>query len=301
MSTPAGDAQARLSARMKEMRLAARLGGIEAGRRADPQISQSKISKMERQLLRWPPEDVRALCLVYGASAEETDQLERLARSLRTDVLVPSRVVLSRGARWQQDRIRQLEESAGLLRSFQCSMVIGLLQTPAYAGLVFGAGLPADEAGQAVEARMQRQESLRKRLTHAVLIMTEGALRWCAGSPQVMIEQLGAIAAAARLPNVEIRIIPYSAVADFFPRHGFHLYDSDAVLFGTETGLATITDGREVVKYEKLFGKLSRISVTGDDALAVLDRIAGDYRSLLRPPGQEERSEAHDEHGSGHV
>jgi hypothetical protein len=204
----------------------------------------------------------------------------RLAERLKTDVIVPPRVTLSRGARHMQDRIRRLEESATLLRSFQPCMVIGLLQTPAYASLVFGATVAGPEIDEAVAARMERQAQLRDRVPKAVLIMTEGALRWQAGSPQLMIDQLAAIAAAIDLPNVDIGIIPFSAPATFFPRHGWHLYDSDAVLVGTETGLATVTDGEDVARYERLFSQLQELAHTGEAARAVLDRIAGDYENL---------------------
>jgi signal transduction histidine kinase len=141
------DVQARIAAQLRELRAAAVLGGIEAGRQA--RISQSKISKLERQLLRPDPDDVAALC---------------------------------------------------------------------------------DE----------REVQLRDRVPHAVLIMTEGSLRWPGCGPQVMLDQIEAISAAIGLPDVEIGIIPFSAsAAGIFPRHGFHLYDSDAVIWGSESGTAT--------------------------------------------------------------
>jgi transcriptional regulator with XRE-family HTH domain len=273
------DVQARLAAQLKELRLAAGLGGIEAGRRAG--ISQSKISKLERQALRPSPEDVRALCGVYGATGAQQDELARLAEALKTSVIEPARVTLSRGAAHQQQRWRRLEESATLLRSFQPCMVIGLLQTPAYARLVFtGGGIPGPEADDAVTARLERQAQLRDSVPRAVLIMTEGALRWQAGSPALMTEQVEAIIAATELPNVVLGIIPFSTPATFFPRHGWHLYDSDAVVVGTETGVATITDPDDIARYERMFTRLQDIASTGAAARAVLQRIAGDYRSL---------------------
>jgi transcriptional regulator with XRE-family HTH domain len=272
------DVQAEFAQQLRELRLAAGLGGIEAGRRAG--ISQSKISKLERQLLRPAVDDVRVLCDVYGASAAQRDNMLRLAEELRTGIITPPRVTLSRGARSMQDRIRRLEESAVLLRSFQPCMVIGLLQTPAYASLVFGAAVSGPEIDEAVVARMERQAQLRDRVPHAVLIMTEGALRWQAGSPQLMIDQLASIAAAIDLPNVEIGIIPFSVSATFFPRHGWHLYDSDAVLVGTETGLATVTDTEDVARYERMFSQLEELAHTGEAARADLDRVARDYMNL---------------------
>ncbi len=278
MTSPEDDIQTRLAAQLRELRRAAGLGGIEAGRRAG--ISQSKISKLERKLLRPAPDDVRTLCEVYKAPPHQREELVRLAESLRTGIIEPSRVILSRGAHQMQQRIRRLEESATLLRSYQPTMVIGLLQTPDYARLVFGASISSPEVDQAVTARLERQAALRGHVPHAVLIMTEGALRWQAGSPQVMIEQIGAITAATELPNVDIGIIPFSASAVIFPRHGFHLYDSDAVIVGTETGTATITDAEDIASYEQMFTQLQEIASMGADARPILDRIAADYRNL---------------------
>jgi len=272
------DIQARLAAQLRELREAAGLGGIEAGRRVG--ISQSKISKLERQTLRPAPDDVRTLCEVYNASEQQREELVRLAEELRADMIEPPRVILSRGAHYMQQRIRRLEESATLLRSYQPCLVIGLVQTPAYARLVFGANVSGPEVDQAVAARQERQVTLRDRVPHAVLIMTEGSLRWQAGSPQVMIEQIEALITAAELPNVDLGIIPFSAPAVIFPRHGFHLFDSDAVILGTETGTATITGGDDVADYERMFGQLQDIALMGPDARPTLERIAADYRAL---------------------
>jgi transcriptional regulator with XRE-family HTH domain len=273
------DVQARLADRLRELRAAAGLGGTRAGELAG--ISQSKISKIERGALRPSPEDVRALCRVYGVTGSQQDELAQLSEALKTSIIEPSRVTLSRGAPYAQHRWRKLEASATLLRSFQPCFVIGLLQTPAYARLVFtGGGIPGPEADEAVTARLERQAQLRDSVPRAVLLMTEGALRWQAGSPALMIEQTEAIITATELPNVEIGIIPFSAPATFFPHHGWHLYDSDAVVIGTESGVATITDPDDIAGYERMFAQLQDIASTGTAARAVLERIVGDYRSL---------------------
>jgi len=269
---------ARLASDLRALRDAAELGGIEAGRRAG--LSQSKISKIERQHLRASPDDVRALCRVYGASADREASLVALAESLN-ETVEPRRVTLSRGAHTMQQRIRRLEESAALLRSFQPCMIIGLLQTEAYARLVFGVSQAGPDLDRAIAARMQRQAVLRDQVPQTVLIMTEGALRWQAGSPELMIEQLDAVAAATKLPNVRIGIIPYSTPVTVFPRHGFHLYDSDAVIIGTETGTATIVDSEDISRYEQMFTDLENVAATGDDAQTALARVSDDYRRLV--------------------
>jgi transcriptional regulator with XRE-family HTH domain len=275
----ARDDRVRLARKLRELRRAAGLGGIEAGRRSG--ISQSKISKIETGLLRASPDDVRKLCEVYKVPPADQQDLIQLAELLRAGAIEPRRVTLSRGANQMQQRIHRLEAAASLLRSFQPCMVIGLLQTEAYARLVFGATTTGDSLDRAVAARMARQSEFRDGgHGQAVLIMTEGALRWQAGSPQVMLEQISAIMTATSSPSTRVGIIPYSTSVGIFPRHGFHLYDSDAVIIGTETGTATIVDSDDVADYEKLFGRLESLAAFDDSARRVLARIAGDYRAL---------------------
>jgi transcriptional regulator with XRE-family HTH domain len=278
VSRPDNDDRARLARELRDLRSAVGLGGIEVARRTG--ISQSKISKIENGLLRPSPADVAALGRVYGTPRQQLDGLVQLAESLRSELIEPRRVTLSRGAQNMQRRIRQLEASATLLRSFQPCMVIGLLQTVAYARLVFGVSSAGDGLDKAVTARMERQAALRNERTQAVLIMTEGALRWQAGSPKVMIEQLEAISLATKLPNAQVGIVPYSVSMTVFPRHGFHLYDSDAVIIGTETGTATIVDQADIAHYERLFDRVAAAACFGDEARAALSRIADDYRQL---------------------
>jgi hypothetical protein len=95
-----------------------------------------------------------------------------------------------------------------------------------------------------------------------------------------MLEQIEAIATATSSPNMRVGVIPYSTPVDVFPRHGFHLYDADAVIIGTETGTATITDYDDVADYEKLFGRLETLAAFDEAAWSVLARIASDYRTL---------------------
>jgi transcriptional regulator with XRE-family HTH domain len=272
------DERARLARRLRALRQATGLSETKASRRAD--ISQSKISKLEHGLLLPKAGDVEALCRVYGAAAKDQEELLSLVASLRSKATEPARVILARGAHRLQQRVGRLEASSSLLRSFQPCMVIGLLQTEAYAGAVFGTAVKGRELERAVAARLERQAALHDERKRLVLIMSEGALRWHAGSPAVMVEQLQAIAEATKLPTVRIGIVPYSIPMPVFPRHGWHMYDSDAVIVGTETGTATITDDEDIADYERLFATIEERAAFDDAAREVLERIADDYRRL---------------------
>ncbi|WP_405060878.1 helix-turn-helix domain-containing protein [Kribbella sp. NBC_01505] len=264
---------------LREFRRRAGLGGLEAAHRAG--VSQSKISKLENGLLRASPDDVRALCDVYGVPANEREALVGLASELKSSSRL-SRVVMTRGAARLQHHIGQLESKATLLRSFQPAMVPGLLQTHSYAQLVFGAGLADEERDAAVDARSRRSGALDNETKQFRLVLTEGALRWQAGNPQVMVDQLDAIITASRRPNVHLGVIPWTTPVEVFCTHAFHIYDSAAVLIGTEVASAILDTSDDVNVYDELFDRLGQASSTGDDARRELLRIRSDYQLLSR-------------------
>lgn len=266
-----------LAAALRDLRRRAGLGGVEAAHRAG--VSQSKISKLENGRLRAGPDDVRALCDVYGVPDDERDELIRLAAELKAGSRL-SRVVMTRGAAQLQRQFGQLESKATLLRSFQPAMVPGILQTTAYARLVFGAGLTDEDRDSAVAVRRRRGGALDDETKDFTIIVTEGALRWQAGDSHVMTGQLDAILTASRRPNVVIGIVPWTTPVDVFCTHAFHLYDSAAVVVGTEVASAVLDSPDDVGVYERLFGRLEAIASTGDDARRELLRIRGDYQLL---------------------
>jgi transcriptional regulator with XRE-family HTH domain len=270
-----------LAQALAEARRRLGLSGAEAGRRAG--MSQSKISKIERGYLLPSPEDVEALGRLYELSSEERSRLVAIATGLRAESR--TRIILTRRVAEFQRRIGELERSASLIRTFQPTMVIGLLQTAAYMRCVFGTpdsqALSGQEVDEAVQAREHRQRVLADPSKTFVLIMSEGALRWQAGSAAVMAEQAHELAdAAVQLPNARIGIVPWTQPMRFFPRHGFHLYDDDAVIVGTETATATITGEADIAMYVELFEALEELAVFGEEAQRHFARIARDYWDL---------------------
>lgn len=247
-------------------------------------MSQSKISKIERGFLLPSVEDVDTLCGVYGVPDSDRPGLLALVAGLREES--SSRVILSRGVADLQQRLGQLETSVVVTRSFQPLMVIGLVQTAGYMRCVFGIPdsheLSPDEIDDSVAAREARQRVLGSPDKRFIFIMTEGALRWHAGSPAIMAEQVRAIADASKRPNVSIGIIPWTTPVTQFPRGGFHLYDDDAVMVATDAATAIMTSAADVATYVEIFSDLQRSASFGDEARGHLARIADDYERLAR-------------------
>src|SRR5262245_59099966 len=123
-----------LSRSLYAARRAAGLGQIEAATRA--RTSQNKISRVENGMGLLTPAEAQALLTVYGVHGDERRRILALVEAARAGH-VDARVILQRGAHHFQERVRQLDDQSRLVRSFAPTAVLGILQTSAYAHVVF--------------------------------------------------------------------------------------------------------------------------------------------------------------------
>lgn len=265
-----------LSTMLRQLRIQAGLSGAEAARRAG--LSQSKVSRAETGSFLPTEDDVKALCRVYRATPEARRQLLEMTRDLR-ESSTSARVVLQRGGWWMQQRIGKLEMAATRLRNFAPTGVIGLLQTRSYIDALLGEWLTGEDRQRMISSRIKRQcilDTDRK----FILVMSEGSLRWNTGGAAVMVEQLERVIRESQRPNVQIGIIEWTTPATVPALHGFTIYDSRAVLLGTLTATAIVTDRRDVADYESHWAELEPIISYGDAARTAIERVAADYRSI---------------------
>lgn len=265
-----------LSQSLRDLRIASGLSGAEAARRAG--ITQSKVSRAETGAFLPTEDDVKELCRIYGAEPDVRRQLVEMTRDLR-EGSTPARVVLQRGGWWMQQRIGKLETAASRIRTFTPAVIIGLLQTGAYTRALFGDSLPPEDIDRTVRARLDRQHVLTTG-RQFVFLMAEGALRWNMGGASVMAEQLDHLITASQYENVKIGVIPWTTPAHVPALHAFTIYDSRAVLLGTQTATAIITDRQNVTDYESHWGELEPLAEWGDAARSVISQAADAYRSI---------------------
>jgi transcriptional regulator with XRE-family HTH domain len=268
-----------LSGTLRDLRKAAGLSGMEAARRLG--TSQRRISNIETGRFVPREDEVRALATLYKASPALRRQLLRAVTDLRVTPTPRARIVLARGAWRMQQRIARVEADSARLRVFHCAIVVGLAQTADYARAVFadGGDITGKDLDRCVAERLARQGILDSG-RDITLLMTEGALRWQAGGPAVMAEQLDRIAEISRLPHVRVGVIPWAAPAGVFPLHGFSIYDDRAVIVGTRVATAFLTEPEDVTEHVKLFGALEALAAWDDAARDHLSRIAADFRAL---------------------
>lgn len=268
-----------LSGTLRELRQAACLSTRDAAKCTG--FSAAKISRVERGINIPTETDVAVLVGAYRAPDETRSHLMRIARDIQPE---HRPVVMARGKGHPsvfQKRLNRIEATTEHLSTFTPTVVPGLLQTEVYIrALVAYRELPPAEVDKFVAARLSRQERLANLAHRFTLITTEGALGWRAGTVQDMAEQVRHIEATMRLPNVRIGIVPWGARAHVFPLHGWDLHDQRAVIYGTADATAILTEPRDVARYVQLTKAVEQIALWGDEATAVLDRIANEYDTL---------------------
>lgn len=266
-----------LSATLRKLREDAGLPGIEAARRAG--MSQATISRFENGKRLPTAEDVRALCEVYRAPAGTRRELLAIAKDLREGATSARAILHRAGAPSVQQRIGRIETASARIRSFQPTIVIGLLQTPDYMRALLSGLHQGEDLDAMVTARLARQQILDTERTFH-LVITESALRWHIGSPDIMARQAEHLVMVAERPHIQLGIVPWTRPVTHPVLHAFQIYDQRAVMVGTETAVAVITDARDVADYETRFEIYAGLADYSDDAQHVLRRLADEYRKL---------------------
>jgi hypothetical protein len=229
-----------------------------------------------------PTEDeVTKLAELYRAPVTVRRRLLKAIADLRAEE-APARLVMQRGAWRLQRRIGNIEENAAEICGFSATIVPGLLQTPDYARAVFadGGDLTEQDQNRAVAERVARGAIIEAGERAITLVMAEGALRWHAGGPQIMVEQLERLARLATAGRIEVGVIPWTQPVNVFALHGFTMYDRRVVVVGTRSATAFITDEQDVAAYQTLFDELVAAASFGEAAAAIITEIADGYRRL---------------------
>ncbi|MBV9141779.1 MAG: helix-turn-helix transcriptional regulator [Pseudonocardiales bacterium] len=201
--------------------------GMTLARAADfLQRNASTVSRFESGEYPIRRPDLMALLDLYGVSD----------RHKRDGLLRLSEEVWQKGwwDGYEPDVERQfvdfvwLESRATEIRSFDPSMITGLLQTRDYATAVVTAAEWEAEPAQIarwVQLRMDRQAVLHREAPPRLqVIIDESVLRREIGGPDVMSGQLAHLLAIAKLPHVDLRVLPASIGAHASLSGGFCVF-----------------------------------------------------------------------------
>lgn len=240
--------------------------------------SQSKVSKIENGRTRPSSDDTRTWLEACRASAATL----RHAAELAEGALVESRhwrVIHADGLSSGQGGVKALEERSEVVRSFQPSLVPGLLQTAEYARQVLTAVNVSGQSDipEAVSARMRRQDVLYEPDRRFEFTVTDAALRWHPHGRDFLPAQLDRLLSLATLTNVALRVLPLDSPFGHLQSNGFLLFetpDEPTVIVETFTRELRITDPQEVAQYRDIHTSLTGQALAEDDSRTYIRDLA---------------------------
>lgn len=269
MSHPPSPSQQRLTSILRGLRERSGLSTYALGSALG--WSQSRVSRIERgEGKAASVEEVQAWADATSADTATHAELAALAEQA-WDETRSWRASHRGGLAARQREMGEYEQQATEILQFTPATIPGLLQSPAYARSVMTFGDVTSQGGidEAVAARMRRQGVLRDEGRRFEYLLTEGALRWNPGPPEVAAEQLAHLLAAAKLPAVSLSVIPFSRRPAGVYLHPFTIYripDAPAVLVENYHAESFIAEPGSLAIYERTFAMLLASAVTGDEA-----------------------------------
>jgi hypothetical protein len=253
--------------------------------------SPSKISRYERAKTGLKPREVERLLDYYRVTGERRARLLALAM----DAEQPGW--------WEEDSLDLpahyqeyigLEHEATVISIWQGLVVPGLLQTDAYARHVIRSydqlePLTPGAAARLLQARMTRQQVLRRDGLRVTVVLDESVLFRKVGTPAVMHEQLARLAMPPARPDVtQVRVLPLNArhlvFCESFTIFGYgpegDALFPDVVAYELLNNSLTRHGENDADRYRRAFGVLSDAALS---TAASRDRIVSAASRLWAP------------------
>jgi transcriptional regulator with XRE-family HTH domain len=271
---------------LRELRNQQRLTVKAAAERLE--WSEAKMWRIETGQTSLRSLDVETMCRIYGAPADLTEALMGLAKETKArgwwhaygDV-IPEGFDVYIG----------LEEAASQLAWYESELVPGLLQTEGYARTVIEAdnpGVDEEEISRRVHVRLARQPLIHRVTAPLELrvVLNEAILRRPIGGPRIILAQLARLAEVSQLPNVSLRVVPFSAglhpgvmsnpfVILRFPLNGDGRESEPATVYVDGfTGALYLDKPNEVERYAQAFGSIWDAALTEPKSRTVIRQAA---------------------------
>lgn len=277
----------RLGSALRRLREEAGVSQQLAGEQVDG--DKSKMSRIEsgRQGVR--PIELKALLDLYGVDDDLRTALLTLQRQGRqqgwwhkhSETLTPE----------LKERL-SLESDAARIHAFQCAAVPGLLQTDAYAeAMIRGAIIERtteEEVRADVELRLERQSIFDEDAPTYLCILTEAVLHQVVGGPEVMAEQLRALAESAVRPGTTVQVIPFAQGAFPAMDHPYTIYSYpdpmqlDIVGIENLDGALYLEEPGSVELYRSAFDHARAAALSSRESVALISRLARDLEKSKR-------------------
>lgn len=247
--------------------------------------SLSKMNRIEKAKSGISTNDLKALLPLYGITDKErTEELIALARAARqpgwwkrySDVAVPELLELI-----------DYESAAAAVSQFETMFVPGILQTEEYASAVLRVFYDEKTAPEKVATLVDLRTRRRDLLSSAdaprfFFVFDESVIHRVVGSRAITSRQLMHLVNVADLPNVTIRVVPYTAGLHPGMRGPFEVIqfedtsDENIVfLEGPRSDLIS-DDQKDTQNYLEAFDHITKISLGPSDSVSRLRIAAGE-------------------------
>ena len=259
----------------------------------DLRMSTSKLSRLENAQGRPHPRDIENMIRYYGI--EGTPQAAQLVEWAEA----------AQRPGWWTDYDEEVvgpldahlayEVDAVVARVYTIPFVPALLQTLDYARVVFRdmEQRSEREIQELLEIRVRRQEALRRREglkpLKLIAVMHETALRQIVGSRSVMRAQLDQLLERSASPNVDLRVLPFSAKPTFAMTCMWAYFEyedageSDIVHIETHAGFFSVGDPEGVKKYRAAHDALMAASLSEKDSRELIRSVGEEMSAPLTP------------------
>ncbi|MGW0179612.1 helix-turn-helix domain-containing protein [Nocardia sp. NPDC003345] len=265
------DARAALGARLRELRRAAHLSGVDLAARCG--WHSSKISRIERGKQAPSEADLADWCAACDSMAVLDDLVASL-RNLRAMYLEWQRTLAAGHAHRQRQSIK-VEGETRLIRWYDPDTMPGLLQTEGYARAILRVCISMiggrDDLDEAVAMRMARKNVLQRAGHRFHILIGEAALYPTVGDNVVMVAQLEHLLGEMERPNLRLGVIPLD-IEYRAPATNFVIYDRAQVLTETVSAELTMTRPSEIALHEKTFAVLADQAAYNDAARTLITR-----------------------------
>ncbi|MER0244772.1 helix-turn-helix transcriptional regulator [Streptomyces sp. HSW2009] len=269
MSTDFQQAREALGVRLRELRLSCpdgRLTGTALACKLG--WPNSKVSKLELGKQTATSEDLQQWAIACGQAASY-DELQGRLSGFESHIRSWRRQLTS-GHKPVQDAHNDAQAKSKVLRAWESSWVVGVLQTPDYARAVLTRSVELHRSPRdieaAVRARIKRQELLYSGSRQYHVILWEPVLRSLVCSPSVLASQLDRLSGVVGMDTVELGIVPLASPLKIPPGLGFWIYDDRQVVTETWHAELWLDDAEQVALHLRVWSTLREAAVYGPDA-----------------------------------
>jgi len=156
-------------------------------------VSKAQVSRIETGVQR--------------LDAKQAIALDKLWNTGRLFYLLVWYASIGHDPQWFAQHLK-VEQRSAMLRIYEANVIPGLLQTPEYAEALLCSSIEVDP-DQVLADRLQRQDLLlRDAPPHLTVLLSQNALDWPVGSPEIMCGQLTRLLEEAQRDNVILRALP---------------------------------------------------------------------------------------------